>query len=552
MTVAEAVGRTLGHLGVRQVFGVVGSGNFHVTNALIAAGARFVAARHEHGAAVMADAYSRATGEVSVVSLHQGCGLTNALTGITEAAKSRTPVLVVTGDTSRTQSTSNFWIEQELTVRGVGATSERVHGARTAVADAARAYSRALLERRTVVLHLALDVQQQDLDWAPEIVPAVPERVLPTASPDGVRRLVELLAEAERPVLVAGRGALDARPELEDLAEAAGALLTTSAVGRGLFAGNPWYLDVMGGFATPTAADLIADADVLVSFGASLNQWTTRAGWLIGDTATVTQVDLDLDAIGRHRSVDLGIQGGCASTAAAAIAELATRGKPREGYRSPAVADRIKAGRRWQDEPYDDTSGDTSDGERIDPRTLTIALDRMLPRERVIVPDGGNFNGYPAMFFEVPDNRGYCLPLAFQSIGMALAAAIGAAVATPDRLTVAGIGDGGFMMCLAELDTAVRLALPLVVVVYDDAAYGAEVHHFPDHPTDTVVFPDTDLAAIARGFGCTGVTVRTVDDLEQVRAWLAGPRSSPLVIDAKITSFPSWVLAHRRARSGSC
>jgi thiamine pyrophosphate-dependent acetolactate synthase large subunit-like protein len=544
MKVAEAVGRTLGHLGVRQVFGVVGSGNFHVTNALIAAGARFVAARHEHGAAVMADAYSRATGEVSVVSLHQGCGLTNALTGITEAAKSRTPVLVVTGDTAPTQSTSNFWIEQELTVRGVGATSERVHGVRTAVADAARAYSRALLERRTVVLHLALDVQQQDLSWSPEIVPPVPERVLPTASPDGVRRLADLLARAERPVLVAGRGALDARTELEELAEASGALLTTSAVARGLFAGNPWYLDVMGGFATPTAADLITDADVLVSFGASLNQWTTRAGGLIRATTTVAQVDLDLDAIGRHRPADLGIQGDCASTAAAAVAELTRRGESGDGYRSPAVADRIKAGQRWQDEPYDDTSGDTPDGTRIDPRTLTIALDRMLPRERVIVPDGGNFNGYPAMFFEVPDNRGYCLPLAFQSIGMALAAAIGTSVATPDRLTVAGIGDGGFMMSLAELDTAVRLALPLVVVVYDDAAYGAEVHHFTDQPHDTVVFPDTDLAAIARGFGCTGVTVRTVEDLDQVQAWLDGPRTSPLIIDAKITSFPSWVLAH--------
>jgi thiamine pyrophosphate-dependent acetolactate synthase large subunit-like protein len=540
MKVAEAVGRTLAHLGVRQVFGVVGSGNFHATNALIAAGARFVAARHEHGATVMADAYARATGEVCVASLHQGCGLTNALTGITEAAKSRTPLLVVTGDTAPTQSTSNFWIEQELTVAGVGATSERVYSARTAVADAARAYSRALLERSTIVLHLALDVQQQEIDWSPRVIPPVPERVLPTASPDGVRRLVDLLTRAERSVLVAGRGALEASAELESLAEACGALLTTSAVARGLFAGNPWYLDVMGGFATPTAAELIADADVLVSFGASLNQWTTRAGGLVGDATTVAQVDLDLDAIGRHHRVDLGLQGDCASTATAALAELASRGEPGKGYRSSAVADRIKAGGRWQDEPYDDTSDST----RIDPRTLTIALDRLLPQERVVVPDGGNFNGYPAMFLEVPDNRGYCLPLAFQSIGMALAAAIGTSMATPDRLTVAGIGDGGFMMCLTELDTAARLALPLVVVVYDDNAYGAEVHHFPDHPADTVVFPDTDIAAIARGFGCTGVTVRTLDDLEQVRTWLAGPHRSPLVVDAKITSFPSWVLAH--------
>jgi thiamine pyrophosphate-dependent acetolactate synthase large subunit-like protein len=101
-------------------------------------------------------------------------------------------------------------------------------------------------------------------------------------------------------------------------------------------------------------------------------------------------------------------------------------------------------------------------------------------------------------------------------------------------------------MSLTELDTAVRLRLPLVVVIYDDAAYGAGVHHFAAEgvPLDTVVFPDTDLAAIARGFGCTGVTVRTVADLEQVRAWVDGPRTTPLVVDAKTTSFPSWVLVH--------
>jgi thiamine pyrophosphate-dependent acetolactate synthase large subunit-like protein len=432
--VSEAVGRTLAGLGVRQVFGVVGSGNFHVTNALVAGGAGFVAARHEHGAAVMADAYARATGEVSVVSLHQGPGLTNAMTGITEAAKSRSPVLVVTGDTPPTQATSNFWIQQEAAVAALGATPERVHGARTAVADTARAYTRALLERRTVVL----DVQEEQLDWTPDDVPAVPERLLPTASPSAVRRLADLLSAARRPVLVGGRGALGARAELEALAEACGALLTTSAVGRGLFAGHPWSLDVMGGFATPTAADLIAGADLVVAFGASLNRWTTRNGTLLRD-ATVVQVDLDLDAIGRHRPADLGVVGDAGCTAAAVTTELAGRGQPGCGYRTPEVAARVAAGRRWQDEPFEDTS----DRQRIDPRTLTIALDALLPRERVVVPDGGNFNGYPAVFLDVPDERGFCLPLAFQSIGLALSAAIGVAVATPDRVVVAGIGDGG-------------------------------------------------------------------------------------------------------------
>src|SRR6185369_13248726 len=118
-------------------------------------------------------------------------------------------------------------------------------------------------------------------------------------------------------------------------------------------------------------------------------------------------------------------------------------------------------------------------------------------------------------------------------------------LARPDRLPVAALGDGGALMGISELETAVRLGLPLVVVVYDDLGYGAEVHHFgPDgFELGTVRFPDTDIAAIGRGFGCTGVTVRGADDLAPVVDWLAGPRDAPIVIDAKVTADTgSWWL----------
>ncbi|HEX4687683.1 MAG TPA: thiamine pyrophosphate-binding protein, partial [Nocardioides sp.] len=123
-TVAEAVGGALVEAGIDHVFGVVGSGNFHVTNAMVAAGARFVAARHEGGAATMADAYSRTTDRPGAVTCHQGCGLTNAMTGITEAAKSRTPVVVVAAEV--TEPRSNFFVDQEALARAVGAVPMRV------------------------------------------------------------------------------------------------------------------------------------------------------------------------------------------------------------------------------------------------------------------------------------------------------------------------------------------------------------------------------------------------------------------------------------------
>jgi thiamine pyrophosphate-dependent acetolactate synthase large subunit-like protein len=159
--------------------------------------------------------------------------------------------------------------------------------------------------------------------------------------------------------------------------------------------------------------------------------------------------------------------------------------------------------------------------------------------------DSGNFMGYPSMFLDVPDEHGFCFTQAFQSVGLGLATAIGAALARPDRLPVAALGDGGALMSASELETVVRLGLPMVVVVYDDAAYGAEVHHFgPDgHPLGTVRFPETDFAGIARGHGFEALTVRDSRELDGVAAWLAGPRSRPLLIDAKVTrDEPSWWL----------
>ncbi|TFV43581.1 thiamine pyrophosphate-binding protein, partial [Blastococcus sp. TF02A_35] len=158
-TVAQAVGETLVACGVDTVFGVVGSGNFVATNAMVAAGARYVAARHEGGAATMADAFARTSGRPAVVSLHQGCGLTNALTGITEAAKSRTPLVVLTAET--TNRRSNFFVDQPALAEAVGALPVRVTTAASAVRVTAAAVAAARDQRRVVVLNLPLEVQAQ-------------------------------------------------------------------------------------------------------------------------------------------------------------------------------------------------------------------------------------------------------------------------------------------------------------------------------------------------------------------------------------------------------
>lgn len=535
MDVSEAVGRTLVERGVRQVFGVVGSGNFHVTNAMVDAGARFVAARHEGGAATMTDAYTRMSGEVAALSVHQGCGLTNAMTGITEAAKSRTPMVVVAAEA--TQPRSNFYVDQEMLARSVGAVPMRIGSAESAVTEAASAVDTALRDRRTVVLNLPLDVQGGHVDDL--TLPTQVAVEAPTPSDDHLASLVEALTSAKRPVFVAGRGSRGpgCRQALEELAEATGALLATSAVAKGLFNGNDWYLDVSGGFSSPLAAELIKGADLIVGWGCALNMWTMRHGRLIGEGARVIQVDDDPDAIGAQRPVAEGVVGDVRATAEAALDRV---GEPGAGYRSEEIRSRIASEIRWRDVPYEDNST----GERIDARTLSIALDDLLPAERVLSIDSGNFMGYPSMYLSVPDEWGFCFTQAFQSIGLGLATAIGSALAQPDRLPVAAVGDGGGLMSIAEMETVVRLGLPMVVVVYNDEAYGAEVHHFgPDgHDLDIVEFPPTDIAAIARGFGFEAITVRSRPDLDPVAGWVDGDRDRPLLIDAKVTSQASWWL----------
>lgn len=536
--VAAGVGEALVEAGVTQVFGVVGSGNFHITNAMVRSGASFVAARHEGGAATMADAFGRMSGEVAALTVHQGCGLTNAMTGIAESAKSRTPMLVLAAEASNPKS--NFYVDQSALANAVGAEARRVTSADSAVTEALSALQTARDDRRTVVLNIPLSIQGEQVGGEEPTYSEAAHPVSTNTGPsdDDLATLVKALAASERPVFVAGRGARGpgCRSALETLAERSGAMLATSAVAKGLFNGNPWSLDVSGGFSSPLAAELIRGADLIVGWGCALNMWTMSHGRLVGESATVIQVDNDPAAIGAQRPA-IAVVGDVrltADMAAAGISEVRT------GYRSPELETRITEQIRWRDVPYQDNG--TSD--RIDARTLSIVLDDLLPKERVLSVDSGNFMGHPSMYLSVPDEFGFCFTQAYQSIGLGLATAIGAALAQTERLPVAAVGDGGLLMGVSELETVVRLGLPMVVVVYNDNAYGAEVHHFGPggHPLDTVVFPPTDIAAIARGFGFQGLTVEREADLGPVAEWVAGERSQPLLIDAKVTQQASWWL----------
>jgi thiamine pyrophosphate-dependent acetolactate synthase large subunit-like protein len=533
-TIADRLAVDLVSYGARRCFGLLGTANFRLSHALVAAGVELISARHEGNAASMADAYAKATGELTLVSVHCGPGLSNALTGIAEAAKSRTPLLVLAGDVPAGAVMSNFYIEQAEMVRSVGAVCERTHTAATARADTLRAVVRALRERNTVVLSLPTDVQ--DAIWSgpapPLSLPPAPAPMHP--DPAAIGALADALEGADRPLILAGRGAVvsGAEPALTALAERSGALVATSVCGHGLFANDAWCLGISGGFGSPAADALIAESDLILGFGVSFTPWTTKRGKLIAAAAVVAQVDIEASRFGRQTAVKHAVLGDARVTAEALLAKLKSRGAAaRRGWRDAVTGQRLRDGANHT-VPYQDVST----GDVIDPRTLSKAVDALLPKQRVVASDSGHFCGWVPRFLRVPSARASCLSHSFQSVGLGLASAIGLALANPGALAVLGAGDGGFLMSCSDLETAVRLKLRLCILIYNDSAYAAEVHLFRRRgfAVDIVQFPDTDFAAMARGFGCRAATVRTLADLEPVRAWVEEGAPGVFLIDAKI------------------
>jgi thiamine pyrophosphate-dependent acetolactate synthase large subunit-like protein len=532
-TVASVIAGDLAGYGARRCFALLGTANFKVSHALAQAGVELISARHECNAASMGDAYAKATGELTLVSVHSGPGLTNALTGIGEAAKSRTPLVVLAGDVPNGAVKNNFYIEQAEMVRSVGAVSERLHTVNSAREDTLRAVTRALRDRQTVVLSMPLDVQHAPLptNQPPLELPAAPGRLHP--DPRAVECLADALSRAQRPLILGGRGAVisDAEGTLVALADSVGALLATSVCGHGLFADNPWSVGISGGFSSPVADELISESDFILAFGASLTQWTTKKGKLITPGAVVAQVDIDVPKLGYQMPVQIAVHGDAKATAEALLEELGRRGEQRAGRRTNAMRERIRAGDNhhypWPDE---------SSAQHIDPRTLSKAVDAILPADRVVASDSGHFCGWVPRYLRVPNARASCLSHSFQSVGLGLPSAIGLAIANPGKLTVLGTGDGGFLMSISDLETAIRLGLRLCILVYNDASYAAEVHYFRRQglSIDIVQFPETDFASIARGYGARAATVRTPADLELVKAWVAEGCPGVFVIDGKI------------------
>ena len=307
-------------------------------------------------------------------------------------------------------------------------------------------------------------------------------------------------------------------------------MTASTALGRGIFPDARFDLGVTGGFGADGAMELVREADVAVVFGASLNQFTMRFGRLFSPETHVVQVDTG--AAATHPNVGGFIRGDARIVASELVDALRELGATPSGWRETIDLDALR--RRPEGE------GIASDG-RLDPRTLAACIGELLPQDRVVVSDGGHFIGWANMYWAVasPD-RMIMVGTAFQSIGLGMPSVAGAALAKPDSTVVLTTGDGGGLMALADLETAVRVAGGRgMAVVWNDAAYGAEVNLYglKGLAREPMLIPEVDFAGLAAAVGAEGVVVRTLDDLERLRAWTATPATERpfLVLDCRIT-----------------
>jgi acetolactate synthase I/II/III large subunit len=534
MKVFEAIANGLNEVSVSEVFGLMGDGNLKLlTYWTSEMGLGYHGSRHESAAIAMADGYFRATGKVGVCTVTQGPGVTNALTALITARKAGSQILLLSGDVAAAQKGWPQGIDHTLVYAAAGVPVVQISNPATPFSDIIGAYRLARKIGGPVAVNMPIDVQEMDWRaWNDE--PGEEEAraaVEVSINEDDLQRAVDLLLGARRPVIIAGRGAVESNCEgaLEEIAERTGALLSTTLRGKGLFDANPALIGIAGGLGTNFCAKLIGEADAALVVGAGMNDFTTMHQTLLADSANVVNCDLAPRGLRRPRGEIVELAGDAAAIVPMMLAQLRSDGRRSTGYRTPEMLAELAAFSPQSEITVVD------DPDYLDPRTLTIRLNEVLPPERAVVTDAGHFFGNPVTYMRVSDARSFVCGIDFGSIGLGIGHAMGVSVAYPGRPVVLFVGDGGLQMSLGDIETAVRYKLPLVIVVMNDAAYGSELQIMElwGLPTELSVFPSVDYAAVAASMGARSLAIRSLSDLDQLADLSLS--DGPVVLDCAIS-----------------
>ena len=558
-------------------FGLVGNGNAHLVEALSTAGVPYTAVRHEAGTVAAADAYTRVSGRLAIATTTYGAGFTNLATSLAEATRARTPMLVVVGEAPST-GVRQWDVDQEMLGAALGVRTH-ILSVTNIERTVERAVSYARRFSRPVVLGIPYDLVSAEavlpaaraqepaagIDLNdPAVIAALSASVAETAQPapqaqprsttteiaglaagptqHQLETAVLALLEAERPLLIAGRGAhlSGAGAELGRLADALGALTATTALARGIFPASEYDLGITGGFGQPEAMARISEADTVLVAGASLNQFTMRFGELFGAGTTVIRIDTEQVAqpATSHPVTHLFLQGDARTTVAALADAVLAADRSPSGWREQVPGLEPGGALRRRPDGLDvHPDGRCPDG-RLDPRSVASRIAGILPEDHHITTDGGHFLGWANMYWPVASpERMIMVGTAYQTIGLGFPTVAGVAAAAPGTTTVLSTGDGGGLMALADLETAIRTSPSGIIVVWNDAAYGAEVHLYGVMGLDRepMLIPEVDFAGIATALGARGVTVSSLEDLDALAEWRAEGARGTILLDCRIS-----------------
>ena len=515
--VYDVLARAFAQEDVKTCFALLGDANMNWAARLAAQGCRMLYVRHEHCALAAAMAYARKNRDVGVASVTCGPGVTQLITALPAAVRAHLPLVVFAGEAPLKSGWYNQEIDQAPLITATGAAYHSLHMPErmpTAIRDA---FLQARRERRPVVIGVPFDLQNRP--WAgPADLPKPSRELLPHPSPmpphpDDVARAAQLLAGAERVVVLAGLGAAEAgaAAACRALADKTGGLLSTTLPARGLFHDDPFCIGISGSFTPEVGLEYLAQADLVVAVGCSL-AYHAGGGGQLWPKAKMLQIDVDPVGVSQGQEVArhhlradarLGVE--------ALTAALPPRGGGRSGsWRSDAMAARIR------DSKPDSHVFEIEPG-LLDPRDVVEALEKTLPRDWEMVNSGGHCSWFFAQMPSRPQEK-FLTIREFGAIGNGISFAMGVAAARPDRTVVLFDGDGSLMMHVQELETIKRHRLNILIVAMNDGAYGSELHKLRSEgmPEDGSVFGYCDLAAIARGFGLAGKTVKNLDDLPKL------------------------------------